>query len=216
MTGRGGGGRCLKSHWRALILLIRAERDVAFPHNYLHTVNLSLGGPSKPKPSETRELYAGWGGRDGGSGASWSCYQTEWDCMGWTLMCYLKKKKKNTQVNMMYRRHQSYRWSKKQNQIILGSAAVSSGSEKRGLAMSTSTWFVSSARQQSTSKRLNHLFPNWRRISQKKGRKKSSLTCQGDKVWKIICQTGNIICGEELKGCRMWCSGLPSAWWLTN
>ncbi len=46
----GGGGRCLKNHWRALILLIRPERDVAFPHNYLHTVNLSLGGPSKPNP----------------------------------------------------------------------------------------------------------------------------------------------------------------------
>lgn len=46
----GGGGRRLKSHWRALILLIRSERDVAFPHSYLHTVNLSLGGPSKLNP----------------------------------------------------------------------------------------------------------------------------------------------------------------------
>lgn len=49
VTGREEEG-CLKNHRRALILLIRSERDVAFPRNYLHTVNLSLGGPSKPNP----------------------------------------------------------------------------------------------------------------------------------------------------------------------
>lgn len=52
----GGGGRRLKNHWRALILLIRPDRDVAFPHYYLHTVSLSLGGPSKPSPQRREAI----------------------------------------------------------------------------------------------------------------------------------------------------------------
>lgn len=43
-------------HRSALILIIGPERDAAFLHNYLHTVNLSLGGRAQPKPRRRRAV----------------------------------------------------------------------------------------------------------------------------------------------------------------
>lgn len=54
---RSGGGGChLNMHPSALILIIGPERDVASPHNYLHTVNLSLGGRAKPNPQRPEAI----------------------------------------------------------------------------------------------------------------------------------------------------------------
>lgn len=53
----GGGGGCLKISSSALILLIRPGRCVAFPRNYLHTVNLSLGGRSKANPTRHEAIW---------------------------------------------------------------------------------------------------------------------------------------------------------------
>lgn len=54
--GSGGGGCRLNMHPSALISIIGPERDVASPHNYLHTVNLSLGGRAKPNPQRPEAI----------------------------------------------------------------------------------------------------------------------------------------------------------------